>query len=801
MRILLTIKIFFFIILIACKTVVSQTYEVNGTISDFKTNKPLEYVTVKVADTAFGTTADRNGKFFIRLKPGGHNLIFSYIGYFSDTSYVLVEDKDITRNIFLRPSEILTESIDVYGEDPAYEIIRRAIKYKKDFKKNLNEYEYNAYSKFVIRSNRSTITSDKDSSASGNKDKLGIFGILESETKGYFKKPDLEKQVVISKKETANITRGFALPLIVNFYDETIDFNEFKIPTPLSDNAFDNYDYRLTGTTSIDSTLIYKISVINQSENIPQLKGTIYIADSIYSLMRVDLYNNDAARPLGINKVNFRQRFSAFEDKKNKGDEFWMPTDIQIFADGSFLGLIKFEAEVFTIVSHYDLNKKAPPGIFDEFVVKVMPDAKKDSSYWKKNQLIKNSAEEKSAYKKIETEDKEKSHTLSLGLTSINYGKRFYANPISFYSFNRVEGNALSFNVNYRAPLNKSNLNSMIKYGFSDKKTKYYIKYSGRFLNDRRLSVNASLFRTLNPMAYDDLLPLQQGYNTLKALFDKRDNLDYFYSSGWNVGLDFKIIPQLTAGINFRQAKQTTAYKNTNYSFRKKEVEFSNNPPINDAFQRTIDLNFTIDPNSFRAIDWGDGDVSRFRITNLPLLKFGFLFSGKNLFNSTYDYRRFYGSFGGQTYVNSFLNFRYEIGGEVMTGQVPYQSLGYFNSRSGTIDIDNTFQATIYNEFRGDKIYYLNFQNNFGKLLWGGIPFLKNFNLITFFNAGRNEISEENLKLAAFKDFSISKGIYMEAGIGVSRILDIFRIDLAYRLNNPYNNGDRLFLNLSISDF
>ena len=49
---------------------------------------------------------------------------------------------------------------------------------------------------------------------------MNILGILESETIGYFKKPDLEKQIIKSKRETANITRGFAIPLIVNFYDE-----------------------------------------------------------------------------------------------------------------------------------------------------------------------------------------------------------------------------------------------------------------------------------------------------------------------------------------------------------------------------------------------------------------------------------------------------------------------------------------------------------------------------------------------------------------------------------------------------
>lgn len=787
------------IIIITVDNLQSQTFEVSGQIFDAKSNKPLEYVTVKIADTTYGTTADKNGKFFIPLKPGGYTLIFSYIGYKTDSSHFYVENKNLDRNIFLNVSELMTETIDVYGEDPAYDIIRKAIRYKKIFQEKLDEYEYDAFSKFVIRSNRSDIPKQKFTKDSAGENKLGIFGILESETKGYFKKPDLQKQVVIAKKETANIARGFALPLIVNFYDEKVDFGEFKIPTPLSDNAFDNYDYRLAGTTSIDSTLIFKIEVINTTETKPLLKGMIYIADSIYSLMRVDLSTNDAAKPLGIRQVNFKQKFSGFEDKKTQS-EFWMPTDVQIFADGSFAGLIKFEAEVFTIVSNYELNKKAPKGIFDEFVVKVMPDAKKDSAYWAKYQLIKNSPEERRAYKIIETEDLKKSKSLNIGLSSIMYGKYLSTSPLNYYHFNRVEGSGLKFDLNYRGRLNRINSNAYIGYGFSDKKTKYEINYTHRFLSDRSLILNASLFRRLQPLAYGDFFGIQELYNTLKALFDKKDNLDYFYASGYGLGLNYRVIPQLRFGLNYNQSKQTTAYKNTNFSFRKKEVEFSNNPPINDAFQRIIGIELRIDPNKFRAIDWGDGDISRFRDTQFPLIDLGFKYSGKDL-SSTYEYRKFYGSLYGQNYIKSFFYFRYRIGGELMTGQVPYQSLAYFAAASGTLDFNNTFKAMKYNEFLGDRIFYLNIENNFGKLLWGSIPVLNNFNLIGFFNAGRNEISDENFQHAAFKNFSISKGVYMEAGFGISRILDIFRFDFAWRLNNPYHGHTRFFMTLSSDTF
>jgi hypothetical protein len=55
-----------------------------------------------------------------------------------------------------------------------------------------------------------------------------------------------------------------------------------------------------------------------------------------------------------------------------------MPTDIQIFAGGSFAGLVTFDAEVFSVISEYRINKKAPAGIFDEFVIKVLPDARQE---------------------------------------------------------------------------------------------------------------------------------------------------------------------------------------------------------------------------------------------------------------------------------------------------------------------------------------------------------------------------------------------------------------------------------------
>lgn len=799
----MTLKSFLIIsaIFVSLNVSFSQTFEVSGKVSDLSTNKKLSFVTVKVADTAFGTTADEDGKYFIRLNPGGYKLIFSYIGYFTDTVTVYIEDKDVERNIFLKPSELLTEEINVYGEDPAYEIIRKAIAYKKKFKSTLNEYEYDAYSKFVIRSNQSSIVEQDATEKLEGKKKTPIFGILESETKGYFKKPDKEKQIVTAKRETANIVRGFALPLIVNFYDEDLDFNEFKIPTPLSDNAFNNYDYRLKGTTSIDSLIIFKIEVINVSENRPLLKGTIYIADSIFSLRRIDLTTNDAAKPLGINKVTFKQKFSSFTDYNNTNTEYWMPTDVQIFADGSFAAVIKFEAEIFSIVSHYDLNKTAPKGIFDDFVVKVLPDAKKDSTFWKNNQLMKNTTEEKKAYTKIEVETEKAERSFNISPLSIGYGKLFSSNTIDYYHFNRVEGSSLGFNLNFLSRKRRVRLNSEYKYGTSDNSGKFNIAYSQRFFNDRRFTLSAEIYKKLLPLSTEEFLGVTRFYNTVTSLFNKLDNFDYYYGTGYNLDARYKIIPQFGVYMNYNQEGQKTAYKNTDYSFIKPDQSYSPNPEINNAYQRVFGVGFNIDPNEFRSIDWGDGDISRIKYSRFPSLDFGFAFSGLNLFTSTYNYRAFSVSIKGQNYFNRFINIKYRIGGELLTGEVPFQSLSYFKTSTGRLDVGIGFNALNYQEFLGDKLFYLNFANNFGKILWGGIPFMSKWNLIGLFNMGRNEISDENYQLSPYKGFTISHGLYMEAGFGISRILDILRVDFAWRLNNLYQNSNKVFISLSLDTF
>ena len=80
------------------------------------------------------------------------------------------------------------------------------------------------------------------------------------------------------------------------------------------------------------------------------------------------------------------------------------------------------------------------------------------------------------------------------------------------------------------------------------------------------------------------------------------------------------------------------------------------------------------------------------------------------------------------------------------------------------------------------------------------MPIIKSLDLIGLFNMGRTQISDENFQYSASKNFSVPNDIFMEAGFGISRIFDIFRLDFAWRLNN-FEPGSKIYTNFILEIF
>jgi hypothetical protein len=164
----------------------SQIQKTEGFVYDTGTGIPLSYANIRISGTTSGTSTNIDGEFNLELKPGSYSLIFSYVGYKSDTSLIEVPlNKKI--EISLVPREIILNQVVVTAnEDPAYNIIREAIKRKKENKRGLKNFDYNVYSKRIVRS-------------AGE-----VAAIVETFVKGYNKVDNWEKEYILSTHKTEN---------------------------------------------------------------------------------------------------------------------------------------------------------------------------------------------------------------------------------------------------------------------------------------------------------------------------------------------------------------------------------------------------------------------------------------------------------------------------------------------------------------------------------------------------------------------------------------------------------------------
>ena len=491
-------------------------------------------------NTTLGTAANSNGDYELKLSRGEYSLVASYIGYYSDTIKVDLK-KDLKGiNFTLKKAEILLPDIVIRpGENPALEIIRKAIEKKNERIAKLNTYEFEAYTKGMVRTTDEISARGRTVSAGiGAGDDsvdLKITGILENQSKGYFKKPDQFKDVIIARKQSANfpptinvVTGG---RLIQNFYEGDIRFFGSKLPGPISDDALDYYYYYIDRVVMMDDRKVYKLFLSPENSDDPGFVGNIFINDSTYELIQVDLELNRSANIGGIfDTISIFQQFSSYDD-------IYMPADYRLFMKGNFLGLARFGFELNTILYDYKINPDLSDDIFSKAIITVLPDAdKKDSLYWTSAQTIPSTSEEESAYERIDSLQRlpfsfwDQFSWLS---TRTYFSENFSINgTLNCWRFNSVEGFTPRLGF-YLEDYLDQRLNSSLNfaYGFSDERFKTDFAFEYLLGDYRTTSINFDIYNSIKELfgTSDDYTDLTA---SLLALFNKQEFRSYYYSTG-----------------------------------------------------------------------------------------------------------------------------------------------------------------------------------------------------------------------------------------------------------------------------
>jgi len=315
---------------------------VKGTVTD-QSGEALPYANVYVKNTTYGVATDLNGRYFLELKTGKYILVFSYMGYNTAEHQIIISDnKPLIFNVSLSMASYLTEEILISPDkrDITKRIVQNARDRRRENFEAIQKYSCNTYliSTLEVRTNHdegidSTLATDSIlqkqigdlEELTGNK----RLNLIESLSETYYFSPSSVKEKIIAYHDYSDKAVTFEQTISAQFsygpqsvapvqaYEENssliykdlnschFDFyaNQISYPSlcqqpllsPLAYNSGLSYSYELEGSFYQENQLIYKILVKPLSKTSPLFEGVLFIEDSSYALIGVDLFINRAA--------------------------------------------------------------------------------------------------------------------------------------------------------------------------------------------------------------------------------------------------------------------------------------------------------------------------------------------------------------------------------------------------------------------------------------------------------------------------------------------------------------------------
>jgi hypothetical protein len=771
------------ILLIPFSLSLSQTVQtIFGTVVDASNNKPLRAATVRIAGSLNkGTITNDRGQFRIPLPTGMYTIIVSYVGYRSDTvQTTTTNEREL--HAALSPEAIKLPEVVITDEDPAVAIIRQAIESKPKWMSALKTFQCEAYS-------RNTISLDTT-----------IGAIVESYGTVYWRANDSLREVVHQKRQTKNLPVGDIVNTVgqvTNFNDDTIRTGGFKFVGPTSVDAFSYYDYKLLKTRLMDGMEVYDIKVIPKSRVRPLFSGVISIAERSYAVISVDFEPNEAYTFPFVKEIKFhyQQQFRLYEER------FWMPVDYRVEGHARIgltgITIIKFSFNRYVVMSDYLINP-----VFADTLAKlprltVAPEAATfDSSYWVQHALLPLNPDEEIAYKQLDsTQTLDKQLEKKTGvLSALGNG----IDGISYVDvrFNRVEGLFLGGKILLDSLTNSLLLRGNLGYGFADRMWKYSVGTTFYFTANRSFGIGVDFYRKL------DNRPDENYYHDIQiffgSLFSKDDYRDYFLSRGWRNFLQGNFLykgktPNLTVEFGFNNEQQSSLLQNTDFSLLGRGKHYRGNPAIVEGTLHALTLTAEY------------GNTLQYLFSNPYLTAHGMVeYSSHSLLKSDFDFTRISGDVKAKfpTYNLDLIfnpTLSISLSGGIVTGTpTPQRMFDLESSYYGSAWF-GTLRGARVKEFSGDRFVSVSVEHNFRRvpLLSTGIPFLyeNNLEIVVFGSIAQSWLlsSRQNLLSSGVA----TDGWYYEMGLGVSRILDLFRLDLTWRGKEPRG----FVITLGIADF
>ncbi len=816
--------IIFYLLLFSCLITDCQTFILSGKISD--QNEPLPFATILVKGTTKGTNSNINGLYTLKLPAGTYEIVYQYVGYSKKTEKIeLTGDK--TLNVNLSADGISLKEIEIKaGEDPAYPIMRKAIKKRKFYLNQIDAYTCKAYIKGLQRithlpKNLGKLIKLTGGNPSDTNDLKGVVYLSESESKYHFRKKEEEKEIMIGSKVSGD-NKAFSFNQLsdmkINFYNNLIELGNLSprpIVSPLNENAFLFYRYFLLGKITGDGKTINKIKVVPKRKGDPCFSGIIYIQDSTWRITSVDMLLTKDTKIAFVDTLAIKQLHAPVV-----GDSIWLPITLNFefgFKVFGFKGNGYFNANI----KDYDLHPVFAKNFFKNEVLKVEEGSnKKDSTYWQANRAVPLTKEEENDYRekdsiaKIRDTDRYKDSVdkktnklefteLFTGYTFNNTKRRISVSLPGIITYgvqyNTVEG----LNLSYKFGITKTyedfrffTINGRSRYGFSNK------LWGGEldamyYYNPMKFSRFGIKFKSIIEQ-YNQLDPISPLVNSLYTLLLNRNYMKAFKETG----VELNYFTELSNGVYFSgvvKYVERDALKNASdlLLIDNKDLLFTSNDPrpdinhdslftTNNALTAEVSFSFRFKQKYYTLPQRKIITRSKYpRLSVIYKKAFPYL-------NTTANYDLASVVLSDNVRLGLFGNFGFKLrgGGFLNTQKLLFMDFKYFLGNQtifNTNDYLSSFRLLPYYTFSADQWYAeAHGEHHFNGFIINKIPVIRKLKIGEI--VGAHFLSSNKLKY------------YYEINFGIERIFKVIRLDyvLGFAPENKINSGFTFGLNLRL---
>lgn len=769
----------------------SQSFKVTGFVYNDETKEPLSYVNIRIAGTTQGTSSNLEGKFLLTVPSPKVKLIFTVVGYRRKEFELTDFKSEIKIGLKSEPIQFM-EIVVGSDEDPAYRIVREAIKRKDQNRAGLNSLEYDLFSKDIFLS-------------------AGEVALVnERFSTGYYQRGKPEKIITHSvhiseneKKNALKFDQNILDKMYVDFTEDTLAIIGNKVFLPLAKNAFDWYDYKLLEVKQSGSVHECYIQVIPKSKIQPLLMGKMVIEDSTYSLKRIELKNNEGLRFPYVNDLNV-----AFIQNRDRFENYWLPTYFKVESGLklSFGGLIGTEAISMNQVSmftNYKINPVIPDSIYNLYST-IAPDSSKNSKikFIKATELSRTQIDslrpipltiaEVKAYndldssKTVVTQIKFTGLFSGLATDAIKHdqnqksGSKFFKYVGTVFKYlnfrdNRVDGILLGgkYKDSFFGKSVVLDLDAGYAFGRKELEANIMAKINFKWhsINGIELGLfdEARQWQLLNP--YPEFL------NGINVLLGFDDQFNYYRSRGFRIGLSNRFGSNISSSIGFVFDKQESLpalnYQSIFTPFKQVRL----NPQIVDGNDSKISFNILVgkSPHDYQPM-LQDGLIAQLDFSN-------------PVFGSDFNYKRLrvISQFSTSTIYKELFSspyFVYGFEGAAVLGDYGQQHTITPNTSLNVYSPFLTFKGLAPYEYVGDKLIAFHIEHNWRTVPYQaiGLDFLtdQHIDVMTGFSILKmwNESSY-------FKNQTTDK-IYWEGYLSFGKILGAIRVDFSYNANNNF---------------